>query len=109
LGTRRGKLVLQRDLEALQSELENYFGQQNELLNGLTIEDEVIEKPVELIRYEMVKAFGLPVWEGGLADQPHIWLLQYKIIDTVVRLFESLRIASEEAKQRSRESNGTQS
>lgn len=49
-----------------------------------------MEKPAELRKYEQVKALGLPVWEGGLQDQPHIWLEQIGVIEATARLFEAM-------------------
>ena len=56
----------------------------------------------------MMKATGLPVWEGGLQDQPHIWLGQYGLIDKTFRLFEAIRLASEaaETERRRNQQNG---
>ena len=98
-----GGIVLQEELKALQMELENFYGQQAEIRSGLKLEDPVVAKPLELIRYEMVKEFGLQVWEGGLMDQPHIWLLQYRVVDNVTRIFALIKQKADEAEARRRE------
>ena len=104
-----GGIILQREYDLLQTELENYFGQQTEIRAGLKPEEPLIAKSPELLRYEMVNTTGLPVWSGGLQDQPHIWLGQYGIIDRVFKIYEAIRIANEEAeaKARRKELNGS--
>ena len=49
-----------------------------------------MEKPAELQKYEQMKVLGLQVWEGGLQDQPHIWLQMIGVIEATVRLFDAM-------------------
>jgi len=37
------------------------------------------KKPAALVFYEQTKELGLPLVEGGILDQPHIWLEQYAV------------------------------
>jgi hypothetical protein len=39
----------------------------------------------------------LPVWAGGLIDQPYIWSLQFEIIDAVVKHHKYLADMAEKA------------
>jgi len=75
--------------------LTDYFGMLNQLRAGLKVRvEERVEKPVELIKYEQMKSTGLPLLAGGIQDQPHIWLLQIRVIENVVEVFRQLEEAS---------------
>jgi hypothetical protein len=47
-------------------------------------------KPGYLVAYENIERFRIPVWTGGLMDQPHLWLLEYEVIDQMMKLFDAL-------------------
>jgi len=67
----------------------------NQRKAGLKIRpEEVAEKPPELIKYEQMKVTGLPIWAGGLQDQPHIWLLMMGVIHNTLTIFEVIDRAS---------------
>lgn len=38
----------------------------------------------------MIKKMQIPLVSGGLMDQPHLWLLEYRVIDQTVTLMETL-------------------
>lgn len=82
----RGGIELQGVLEELETSLIEYFGTLNEIKAG--IRSQPVEKPYELILYEMVCDMGLPVLAGGIMDQPHIWLLQYAVVRNIKLIFE---------------------
>lgn len=46
-----------------------------------------VEKPLELRKLEQMEELGLPIWAGGIQDQPHIWLNQIGIIRNVRKAF----------------------
>jgi hypothetical protein len=75
-------------LEKLTQELEDYLGSINELKDGLR--KDLLPKPAELILYELVKSTGLPLVQGGLLDQPYLWLRQWEIIETVKKVYSAL-------------------
>lgn len=77
-------LIRQRD------ELENYFGSINELRAGALAIDKVPPKPAILRAYELVKSTGLPLVEGALMDQPHIWLRQYELVDATKKMWDAI-------------------
>lgn len=72
-----GGKILGGILKDLEAELDNYYGSLNEIRLGVS--HEVPQKPTALIYYEQTKELGVPLVEGGLVDQPHIWLQQYAI------------------------------
>lgn len=37
----------------------------------------------------MCKTMGIPLVEGGIVDQPHIWLMQYAVCAQEVELYEA--------------------
>jgi hypothetical protein len=49
-----------------------------------------IHKPEVLIRYEQVRAMGIPLVAGGLVDQPYLWLKEFAIITQIVQVFEAI-------------------
>lgn len=40
---------------------------------------EIKDKPVAFALYEQCNKLGLPLVQGGIVDQPHIWLEQYAV------------------------------
>ena len=65
-------------IKALREALKEYFGVLSSIKDGLPVKA-VPEKPEALIKYDQCKAMGIPLVEGGLRDQPHIWLYEYAI------------------------------
>lgn len=78
-------------MKDLESRLANYLGMLNQIKAGLKIRpQDAVEIPPELRKYRQMKQTGLPLWEGGLQDQPHIWLEMLGVIESVVRTFDDL-------------------
>jgi hypothetical protein len=46
-----------------------------------------------------MKALGLPLWAGGVQDQPHIWLEEIGIIENTIKLFDAMNRASQQSAQ----------
>ena len=68
----------------------------NQVKAGLKIRpDQVVEKPPELRKLEQVEAMGLPIWDGGLQDQPHIWLEMVGVMMRVRDVFTAQAKASQ--------------
>jgi len=44
-----------------------------------------------LIRYEQCEAMGIPLVQGGLLDQPHIWLMEYGIVKHALLIWEAMQ------------------
>lgn len=93
MGPQSGGRIALDILRQQREELENYFGSINELKQGLI--KEIPEKPATLYWYEMVKSTGLPLVSGGLLDQPHFWLLQWSLVESVLGMFEAVEAQSE--------------
>jgi hypothetical protein len=53
-------------------------------------EQDVPAKPAALRKYELVKSTGLHLVSGGLLDQPHIWLMQWEVVDSVTKLWDAI-------------------
>jgi hypothetical protein len=67
----------------------------NEIKLGLKIRPEnVVQMPPELKKFRQIEATGLPVWAGGLQDQPHIWLEMMGVITHIRQLFANLAKAN---------------
>lgn len=84
---RIGGRFVRDTLKTLRTELEDHLGSINELKNGLR--KDVLPKPETLRRYELVKSTGLPLIAGGLLDQPHIWIMQWEVIEAVLEIFKA--------------------
>lgn len=46
-----------------------------------------------------MKSTGLPVWAGGLQDQPHIWLEMIGVIEAVQTVFDNIARANQPEKK----------
>jgi hypothetical protein len=79
-----------------------YFGSINEFKQGVLKEEKVPPKPVELLTYERIKSTGLHLYAGGLMDQPHIWLMQWEMVEAVLLMWEVINRQSEQADQQAR-------
>ena len=62
---------------------------------GVTSPKSIPDKPEALILYEQTRTLGVPLFAGGVVDQPHIWMQAYKVIDDTVKVFEALERANE--------------
>lgn len=68
----------------------------NQVNAGLKIRPEnVVQKPPELRKFEQMETLGLPLWEGGLQDQPHIWL---ELIGVILRVRDIYRAPAKASK-----------
>jgi len=38
----------------------------------------------------MIQEMRIPMVSGGLIDQPHLWLLEYRMIDQTVKMMQAL-------------------
>lgn len=65
-----------------------YFGQLNEF--KANIKGRPPEKPGNLRAYELIQKMGIQIVEGGIMDQPSIWLLQYEAIAQIVAMFKHM-------------------
>lgn len=85
----RGGSDLRRVLDDLEDRLVNYLGQLNEIKAGLKVKS-LIPKPPELIKFEQSRILNLPLWAGGLQDQPHIWLEMFSVISNTLTVFDAI-------------------
>ena len=94
--TRNGGSVVRDRLDKIRETLIEYFGQQNELRQGLAVKDNKgnkiapMEKPDVLLEHERCKQYGVLLYAGGLADQPHMWLLEQDVVRDIITLFNSM-------------------
>jgi hypothetical protein len=88
LGTGGGS-ALAEYLEWLRADLDDFFGAVAEVSQGLANE-RASQKPLALIRYEQCHAMGIPLVQGGLRDQPYIWLFEWAIISQVKTVFDAI-------------------
>jgi hypothetical protein len=81
-------------LQELEAEILNYFGVLQEaamvsdVAPGTNVE--VPELPEAVVYYLMMQATGLPLVEGGLINQPHIFLEEINVVSSTYQLQERL-------------------
>lgn len=73
----------------------------NELTNRAT--SKVPEKPDYLSTYEMIEEMRIPLLAGGYMDQPHLWLIEYRVINQTVKLMEALNNLANQGTNNARE------
>jgi hypothetical protein len=94
VGRPLGGRAVAAKLEALRNALYDYYGAINELKVLLesqphTLPNIVIpEKPEALKLWEQCNTMNLPLYDGGVMDQPHIWLEEWAIVKEVHDLFQ---------------------
>lgn len=76
-------------VRAFREEIDAYFSSVANKENRLG--GEVLPKPTILMEYEQTRSMGIPYWEGGLSDQPHLWILFYRICDNAVLIHNALQ------------------
>lgn len=70
----------------------DYYGQLNEIQLGLKPKPEdKIEKPEALVRYELAMDFHIPYVDGGLLDQPFIWMKEHSTIAQFLREWDAVK------------------
>lgn len=65
-------------LKSLRAAIKEYFAVLSSVKDGLPVKS-MPKKPQALLMFDQCKAMGIPLIDGGLQDQPHIWLLEYAI------------------------------
>jgi len=92
-----GGIILSEKLNELEAALREYYGAINEIRMGLRAK--VPKKPDALVMHEKCKALGIPLVEGGVMNQPYIWLQELAVIIEQETLFALLE-------QKQREQSG---
>lgn len=76
------------NLEELKEAILNYYGAINENKAGLNTP--LPDRPEAMYLYDKCKSMGIPLVAGGLRDQPHIFLLEWNIVEQTSLLMQSL-------------------
>lgn len=94
MGRSGGGRLIAGGLEKLEAEILNYFGVIQELAVVSDVAPgsavEIPELPEAVIYYLKMQATGLPLVEGGLIDQPHIFLEEIKVVSETYELQKRL-------------------
>jgi hypothetical protein len=88
-----GEAWLRQALDRLRDEIRDYYGALNEIEMGLK-PARMPEKPEALVLYEQCQTLGIPLVQGGVRDQPHIWLMEVAVCVQERELWQTLREAS---------------
>lgn len=81
-------------MNELKTRLWDYFGQLNEIKQGISIKpEEKFEKPDALIRYELAQSLGVPYVDGGLSDQPWEWMKEHSVIVQFIQEWQAVETA----------------
>lgn len=83
-----GGIILGELIEDLENRIDEYFGSVNEIRLGFR--KVAADKPPELILYEQLIELQIPLIEGGLMDQPHIWIIQYATCKNRTAMWRSI-------------------
>lgn len=92
-----GGIKVKEGLKDLEQALLDYYGALNELRMlqevsvGNTGTVKIPEKPEALQLWEMCEAVGLPLFGGGLMDQPHIWLEELAVVRKIQEMFKQVK------------------
>lgn len=93
MGGLGGGSKLEGGLRELEAALHEYFGGLNEILAGLNRKPP--EKPEALILWEKCQAMGVQLVDGGLIDQPFIWLQEVRVVIEISSLHKALNRKNE--------------
>ena len=88
-----GKSIVQTILDDIQDEIQEYYGQLNELKMGATSKPP--EKPAILSLNDQLKLFNLPLWAGGLMDQPWLMMEILTVARQTIEMMEYLQHATQ--------------
>jgi len=92
-----GERRVEEGLNELGKTLEDYFGALNQIKEGVNVK--IPDKPEALLLLQKCRAIGVPLVEGGLIDQPFIWLQEVAVVTEVTQLFEMLEKAKNQPPQ----------
>jgi hypothetical protein len=81
-----GVEVLSEKLAELRQELDSYFGMLAQFKEGIHPKV-IIEKPIALIYLEQIQMLGIPLVEGGVLDQPYIFMQEMAVCAEVVAIY----------------------
>lgn len=84
-------------MQKLADEIDEYRGGLNEVRLGARSVNKLPDKPEALILYEQIKEMGIPLVDGGIVDQPHIFMEQYAVCSTRTKLWDMLDRRAQEA------------
>jgi len=90
---RRGGSRLARALSDLTDALGDYYGQLNEVRLGLS--DQLPSKPEAMVLHDQMQEFGIPIVDGGLLDQPFIFMMEYHTVRNMKQQMELVNKSSE--------------
>ena len=81
-------------LEELRNYLLDFYGKINEVKAGAASTKDLLEEPEAVALYRKCKSMNTLLVSGGLLDQPHIWLLEWNIVENQKTLFDNLAAAN---------------
>ena len=81
-----GGAIVSERLDELEAALRDYFGALNEVNMGLKVR-KMPPKPKAFVQYERCKTLGIPLVEGGVMNQPYLWLQELAVIIEEETLF----------------------
>lgn len=94
-------------MQKLSDEIDEYRGGMNEIRLGARSAANLPDKPEALILYEQIKEMGIPLVDGGLVDQPHIFMEQYAVCASRIVFWDMIdRRSAEINKQKEQQNDG---
>lgn len=89
MGKPFGRKLVEEGLETLKDTIREYYGCLNELKAGIK-PNPMTEMPEALYLYEQCVAMKVPLVDGAVLDQPHIWSLEWNAVHIQKTIMESL-------------------
>lgn len=84
-----GRKLVEDGLEILRDTIREYYGCLNELKAGIK-PNPMVEMPDAMYLYEQCVSMKMPLLDGGILDQPVIWLLEWNAVHIQKTIMESL-------------------
>lgn len=89
MGRSGGGRIVAGGLKELRDAIDNYYGGLNEVEMGAS--NKLPDKPDAMLRYEEIKELGVPLVEGGVMDQPHIFMMEYDVVRNKILMHTLIR------------------
>ena len=77
-------------IDNLRDSIIEYYGAINEIKAQIRSADKMPVEPEAMYLYKRCKSMGIPLVAGGVMDQPHIWLIEWNVIENQITMMESL-------------------
>lgn len=89
MGCPFGGIALEEGLSKLSEQVQNYYGALVEVRNNVRREP-IPDKPLALVYTQQIRDTGRLLMDGGLMDQPYIFMQEFKTCIDLMTVFEPM-------------------